>query len=217
MMKLVTNPNEFFAELKRKDVKIRKPLLTIVLPLAIILSTYQYLLINKLSQAFPKEVAQFIMIGAYIGIIGSFIGIFAVWFIVAVIMHGISSFFNASGNFRRTFEFVGYGFLPSLLGAIVTIPISYCYSSQAQLPKITITQLVQNPDIAKTLITGLVPKSIVYSNLAINFVLTAWSLTIWTFAIKHARNIELKKAFITALIPTILFGAYQIWNLLKIL
>jgi len=217
MLKLITNPNEFFAELKQKDVKIKKPLLTVVLPLAIILSIYQYLIISKIAQAFPKEVTQFLMIGAYIGIIGSFIGMFAVWLIVAVIMHGISSFFNASGNFRRTFEFTGYGFLPSLVGAIITIPISYYYISKAQLPEISLAQLVQNPNIAKTLVTELVPKSIVYSNLAINLVLTAWSLTIWTFAIKHAREIELKKAFICALIPTLLFGIYQIWNVLKIL
>ncbi|WP_457549501.1 YIP1 family protein [Archaeoglobus sp.] len=210
MLELITNPNEFFSELKRKDVKIKKPLLAIVLPLAVTLSTYQYILINKLSQAFPKEVAQFLTIGAYIGIISSFIGIFAVWFIVAVMMHGISSFFNATGNFRRTFEFTGYGFLPPLIGAIITIPISYCYISQAQLPKITINQLVQNPNIAKTLISGLLPKTLIYSNLLINLILTAWSLTIWTFAIKHAREIELKKAFITVLIPTAIFAIYQI-------
>ncbi|WP_457550862.1 YIP1 family protein [Archaeoglobus sp.] len=173
MLELITNPNEFFSELKRKDVKIKKPLLAIVLPLAVTLSTYQYILINKLSQAFPKEVAQFLTIGAYIGIISSFIRIFAVWFIVAVMMHGISSFFNATGNFRRTFEFTGYGFLPPLIGAIITIPISYCYISQAQLPKITINQLVQNPNIAKTLISGLLPKTLIYSNLLINLVLTA--------------------------------------------
>jgi len=217
MLKLMTNPNEFFAELKQKDVKIKTPLLTIVLPLTLILSVYQYAIINKLSQALPEDIAQFLMIGAYMGIIGSFIGMFAVWLIVAVIMHGISSFFNASGNFRRTFEFTGYGFLPSLVGAVVTVPLSYYYISKAQLPKISVTQLVQNPNIAKTLISELVPKSIVYSNLTINFVLTAWSLTIWTFAIKHAREIELKKAFICALIPTVLFEIYQIWNVLKVL
>ena len=217
MLKLITNPNEFFAELKQKDVKIKKPLLTIVLPLTLILSGYQYIIINKLSQALPEDIAQFLMIGAYIGIISSFIGMFAVWLIIAVIMQGISSFFGGSGNFRRTFEFVGYGFLPSLVGAIVTIPISYYYISQAQLPKISVTQLVQDPNIAETLMSKLIPNTIIYSNLLINLVLTVWSLTIWTFAIKHAREIELRRAFITALIPTILFIAYQIWNILEIL
>ena len=64
---------------------------------------------------------------------------------------------------------------------------------------------------------SIIPKDLVYSNLIINVAVTIWSLTIWTFAIKHAREIELRKAFICALIPTLLFGVYQIWNLLKIL
>jgi hypothetical protein len=216
-MKLITDPNAFFEGLKQKGVKIKKPLLAIVLPLAVVLSFYQYFLITKISQAFPKELAQFLLVGAYIGIIGSFIGIFAVWLILAVIMHGISSFFDGKGSFRRTFEFTGYGFLPSLIGSAITVPMSAYYISKAEIPKISITQLQQNPDIMKAVMLSLIPKDLVYSNLIINLAITAWSLTIWTFAIKHARAIELKKAFISALIPTVLFGIYQIWSILKLL
>ena len=215
-MKLITDPNAFFEELKQKDVRIRKPLV-IVLLLAVILAIYQYFLMNRLSQAFPVEIAQFFLVGACIGIIGSFIGIFAVWLILAVIMHGISSFFDGKGSFKRTFEFVGYGFLPSLIGSAITVPMSAYYISKAEIPKISIVQLQQNPSIIKTIMLSLIPKSLIYSNLIINFAITAWSLTIWTFAIKHAREIELRNAFISASIPTILFGIYQLWNILKIL
>jgi hypothetical protein len=89
-MKLITDPNGFFEELKQKDVRIRKPMV-IVLALAILISVYQYILTTKISQAFPAEIAKFVLVGAYIGIIGSFIGIFAVWLILAVIMHGCLS------------------------------------------------------------------------------------------------------------------------------
>jgi len=78
-MKLITNPNAFFEEMKQKDTRIRIPLLTIVIPLAILISVYQYILTTKISQAFPEEIAKFFVIGAYVGIIGSFIGIFAIW------------------------------------------------------------------------------------------------------------------------------------------
>jgi len=60
------------------------------------------------------------MVGAYLEIIGSFIGVFAAWFIMAAMMHGISSFFGGKGSFRRTFEFTGYGILPSLIGSLIT-------------------------------------------------------------------------------------------------
>ncbi len=215
-MKLITDPNGFFEELKEKEVRIRKPLV-IVLALAVLISAYQYFLVTKISQAFPPELAKFFAVGAYIGIIGSFIGMFAVWLILAVIMHGLSAFFGGKGSFRRTFEFVGYRVLPSLVGSAITVPMSWYYISQAEVPKISLAQLQQNPNVMKTVMFSLIPKDLVYSNIIINLAITAWSLTIWTFAIKHARNIELRKAFITALIPTIIFGAYQIWSILKLL
>jgi len=215
-MKLITNPDEFFEELKQREVRIRKPLV-IVVALAALISAYQYFLVTKISQAFPAELAKFFVVGAYIGIIGSFIGMFAVWLILAVIMHGLSAFFNGKGNFRRTFEFVGYGFLPSLVGSAITVPMSLYYIANAEIPKISLTQLQQNPDVVKSIMLSIIPKDLVYSNLIINVAVTIWSLTIWTFAIKHAREIELKKAFITALIPTVLFGIYQIWSILKLL
>jgi len=216
MLKLITNPNEFFAELKQEDVKIKKPL-TLVLPLAIILSIYQYLIINKIAQAFPTEIAKFFLIGAYIEIVASFIGIFAAWLILAIIMHGLSSFFGGKGSFRRTFEFVGYGFLPSLFGSAITVPMSAYYIVNTEIPRVSIEQLQQNPNIMKSLMLSLIPRNLVYSNLIINFAVTVWSLTIWTFAIKHAREIELRNAFICALIAVVLSEIYQIWSIMRLL
>ncbi len=124
-------------------------------------------------------------------------------------MHGISSLFKGKGSFRRTFEFTGYGFLPSLVGSLITVPMSAYYIFKAEIPKISIAQL-QNPNVIKGIMLSLIPKSLIYSNLIIYLAITAWSLTIWTFAIKHAREIELRNAFITASIPTVLFGIYQL-------
>ena len=203
--------------LSLKSLRIKIPLLTIVIPLAVLISLYQYILIDKLFQAFPTEIARFFLVGAYIGIIGSFIGMFAVWLILAVIMHGLSAFFDGKGSFRRTFEFTGYGFLPSLIGSAITVPMSVNYILNAEIPKISIAQMQQNPDVMKAAMLSLIPKDLVYSNLIINSAVTVWSLTIWSFAVKHEREVELKKAFFTALIPILLFGIYQIWSLLKLL
>ncbi len=212
-MKLITDPDGFFADLKWNEVKIRKPAV-IVVALAILLSVYQYTLATKISQAFPAEIAKFFVVGAYINVVGSFIGTFAVWLMLAVIMYGLSAFFGGSGSFRRSFEFVGYGFLPSLVGSAITVPMSLWFIVQAEVPKVNI---LQNPDFVKLIVLSLIPRNLIYSNLIINFAVTAWSLIIWSFAIKHAREIELRKAFVCALIPTALFGAYQAWSVLRLL
>ncbi len=214
-MRLIMNPDRFFEELKQRDVKIRI-LLLIVLAIAVITSAYQYLLMSKLAQAFPAELAKFLMIGAYVGIVGSFIGMFAVWVINAAIMHVISALFDGKGSFRRTFEFVGYGFLPSLIGSLITVSISAYFISQAHIPAIDVGQ-IQNKEVMKTLMLSIIPRDLLYSNLMINAAVTVWSLTIWTFAIKHAREIPTKKAFVSALIPTAVFGLYQIYSVMNLL
>ena len=215
-MKLITDPDEFFEELKGKEVRIRKPAV-IVLVLAVLTSIYQYLLISKLSRAFPSEIAKFFIVGAYIGITGSFIGTFAVWLILSVIMHGLSAFFDGSGSFRRTFEFTGYGFFPPLIGSLITVLMSLYYISQAEIPRISMEQLQQNPQIMKSVVLSIIPRDLIYSNLMINLAITAWSLTIWTFSIKYARNLTTRRAFVSALIPTLLFGMYQVWGLFRLL
>ncbi len=216
-MKLITNPNAFFEELKRKDIRIKTPLLTVVFPLAVLISAYQYFLSTKIAQAFPEELAKFFVIGAYVGIIGSFIGIFAVWLILALIMHGLSAFFGGEGSFRRTFEFIGYGFFPSLIGSAITVPMSLYYIANAEIPKINLAQLQQNSDVMRAVMLSLLPESLIHSNLVINAAVTVWSLAIWTFAVKHAREIEFGRAFVCALIPTALFGVYQVWSILRVL
>ena len=132
-------------------------------------------------------------------------------------MHGLSAFFDGEGSFRRTFEFTSYGFLPSLIGSLITIPMSAYHIMNAEVPKISIAQLQQDPDAMRAVMLSFIPKDLIYSNLIINFAVMIWSLVIWSFAIKHAREIEFREAFFTALIPTVLFGVYQIWSILKVL
>ena len=215
-MKLITNPNAFFDDLKYKSVQLRYPLIIVAL-LATIAALYQYLLITKMSQALPEDIAKFFVIGAYIGVIGSFIGVFAVWFIIALVMHAISAFFGGEGSFRRTFEFVGYGFLPSLIGSAITASFSAYYVVNSAVPEISIFELQTNPELLGEVLTSIIPRELIYSNVVISLAVTVWSLVIWSFAIKHARGIELRNAFVCALIPTVLFGIYQVWSVLRML
>jgi hypothetical protein len=214
-MELITNPDGFFREMKHKKVQILKPAVILIL-LAILLAIYQYGFTTKLAQVLPEDISKFFMAGAIISIVGAFIGVFAIWLLVAAMMHGMSALFDGVGSFRRTFEYTGYGFLPSLIGSLITVPASAYYISQAEVPRISFAQLQQNPNVVKEVIFSLLPKDLIYSNLLINFAVTIWSLVIWSFAVKHAREIELRKAFICASIPTVLFTMYHMWGILKL-
>jgi len=131
-------------------------------------------------------------------------------------MHIISIAFKGEGSFKRTFEFTGYGFLPNLIALFITIPIGYYFLSNAHIPTLTMAQL-QNPVIVKQVMSSIIPKPMLYVNLLVGMAVSLWNLGLWTYGIKYARNLELKKAFIVALIPIILFGAYQLYSVAKFL
>jgi len=212
-MKLITNPDEFFAELKTKDASIKIPVL-IIIGIAILGSINYYFLINKILEIFPENIVQILTVGAYIS---TFIGVFVIWLIITVIVYGLSALFGGEGSFYKTLTFIGYGFLPSLIGSLITTPISVYYIMSAKISGIDLTQLEQNPKIIEALITSLLPKEVIYSTLIINIAMTAWSLIIWSFALKHARNLDLKKSFICVLIPTIPLALYEIWTIINLL
>ncbi|WP_330999880.1 hypothetical protein [Archaeoglobus neptunius] len=61
----------------------------------------------------------------------------------------MSAFFGGEGSFRRTFEFTG--FLPSLIGSAITVLMPLHYISEAEIPKISITQLHSVTKLKKVL------------------------------------------------------------------
>ena len=77
--------------------------------------------------------------------------------------------------------------------------------------------MFQNPQAMKSLMLSITPPDLLYSNLAVSFAITLWSLTLWTFAVKHARNLSTRKAFVSALVPTAVFAVYQLYSVARLL
>ncbi|WP_202318940.1 Yip1 family protein [Archaeoglobus neptunius] len=215
MLSLITNPDRFFGELKEGEPNLKKPA-TIVVLLAAFAAYYQFRLVMKLSTALPDDLARFFEAGAYINAVSSVIGIFAVWFVTAAIMHGLSAFFDGRGEFKRTFEFTGYGFLPSLFGSAISIPISLNYMEKVVMPKVSAEDLTADPGILAKTILKQIPTGYLHSALVLNIAVTIWSLLIWNFAIKNARELDGRRSLICAAIPTAIFGGYQILSLISI-
>ncbi|WP_456374636.1 YIP1 family protein [Methanocaldococcus sp.] len=212
---LILNPNNFFKNLVNREISLKEPFI-IVLIFSILLSIYSYYTSSVMFKIFPPDMQSMLSFMTIISAISAFIGGFVAWLLIAIVMHIISMAFGGKGSFKRTFEFTGYGFLPNLIALCITIPIGYYFLSNVHIPALSMEQL-KNPIIVKMVMKQIFPKTLIYTNTLIGFAVTIWNLYIWTYAIKYARNLELKKAFITALIPTVIFGLYQLYSVLKFL
>ena len=213
---LILNPDNFFKDLSSKESSLITPFL-IVLALSVLNSIYTYYGISTILNLFPSDMQSNIsIIIMTIYVLFSFIGGFIMWLFVAGMMYLLSMVFRGEGSFKRTLEFIGYGFLPNPIGSLISILVGHYFLSSVQVPTLTMEQL-QNPTVAEKAISSIIPKTMVYTNLLINIAVILWNLGLWTYGIKYARDLELKKAFIVALIPVVLFLIYQVYGVIKML
>ncbi|MEA1895038.1 MAG: Yip1 family protein [Euryarchaeota archaeon] len=123
-------------------------------------------------------------------LIAPFIG----WLLCAGAFYAFSIFFRGVGSFKRVLEFTGYGFIPQIPSAILNAIL---------LP------------ILLPLLASL-PQFIAYAITIISLLLLFWSVAIWVFAVKHARNIPAQDAFFTVA-GSMVAGWLLLWGLAWIL
>ncbi|MCD6208286.1 MAG: YIP1 family protein [Methanosarcinales archaeon] len=120
MTNVLTNPDQFFAELSAKDTKLMTSFV-IVLVAAIVGAISSVITMSAIVSSFPIEAVViasiFAVIGAIMGLIMPFIG----WLLYAGVFYAISMLFNGTGSFKRVFEFVGYGFIPMIIATVIGV------------------------------------------------------------------------------------------------
>ena len=204
MTNVLTNPDRFFAELSAKDAKLMTPFV-IVLVAAIIAAISAMMMVDVMTSSLPEEVAAFAGIGAAVGAIAGLIMQFIMWLLYTGVFYVISMFFSGEGSFKRCLEFIGYGFIPSIIAAIIGLVVM-----MTVLPTIELS--IENPELFQQ---TLMSNPLMQASAVIGIFLTLWSANIWIFAIKHARNLSSRNALITVGVPVGLYMLYGISMMYK--
>lgn len=199
---LILDPDKFFRELSNREPSLLTPFL-IALTLSVLNTIYAYYKFSVMASFFPPDMQELLSIFLVFALLTSFLGGFIGWVLVAGIMHLVSILFKGKGPFKRTLEFIGYGFFPNIVGVLLTMLISYYFLSGLELPTLATEQL-KNPEVARRIITSLIPMTMKYTLALIEIGVLLWNLVLWTYGIKYARNLDLKRAFIVALVPIVL-------------
>jgi hypothetical protein len=200
MTDILTNPDRFFAELSQRDVNLRTPFV-IVLVSAILGAIYAMVAYRVMMSALPEEIAAISGVIAAISASSNLISPFISWVLGAAVFYAVSMLFKGEGSFSRVFEFVGYGFVPSIIASVVGLvtitivtPASGFSLDNPELMQQTMMQHLSSQDPAMMVST------------IIQILLVLWSVVIFVFGVKHARNLGTGHAIITVLaVPAALF------------
>ena len=213
MLEVLANPNKFFETRKKGRENLKIPVF-IVLISGIIGGISAFLsssiMMEAMAKTLPPEAQGFMSFMPISTAIGAVIFSFIIWLIVAAVFFGISCIFKGEGNFKRTLEFVGYGYIPTIIGGLISLVLVYNFITTVQIPAITTT----DPTKIKEVIAPLMKSPMMMLSSAVGMLFMLWSANIWVFGLKHARNLSTKNALITVAIPVAAYILYSVYRML---
>ena len=212
MLEVLTNPDKFFETRKKGEESLKLPVF-IVLISGIIGGISAFLsssiMMEAMAKTLPPEAQGFMSFMPIGSAIGAVIASFIAWLIIAAVFFGISCIFKGEGKFKRTLEFVGYGYIPTIIGGLISAVLVYNFVTTVQIPPITIT----DPTEIQEVITPLMKSPMLMLSSAVGILFMLWSANIWVFGLKHARNLSTRDAVITVAIPVALYYIIMIYIL----
>lgn len=202
---LLFDPNSFFREKSRNNVDFKFPVL-IIFVTAIIAMVSSFLVMNQFSGLLSSDMNSSIStIAIVFGIAGGLIGTFLYWFLLTGILYSISYVFDSKGSFKRTLEFIGYGFVPQIFSSLIGVVITYKLTASADFSS-------QDPQLITESVTQMFSNNpLYYTSQIIGILCLLLSAYIWVFALLHARNMSIKNATLTVGIPIGLYVIYMVY------
>jgi len=216
LLNILISPGAFFADLKgEREESFTWPLVIVLLG-GIAAACYGYLL---------GEVSGQMMAGALPGIealvtisstIGALIGIFIFWLIWTAVVFALSMAFKGQGSFKQTLQVIGYGYLPQVIGTVITVIVAFEYVPRIVVPHVT-AAMMQDPVAMQGITTALMhdPAMMELTQITsiIGIVFLLWSANIWIFGLQKARNLSPRDAALCVGIPVIAYILFMIYSL----
>lgn len=210
---ILIRPGAFFEDAIAEKESLKIPGL-IVLVLGIGSSVYGYLIGGLTGKMMAGLIPGMESIIAISTILGALLGIFIFWLIWAGVFYLVSLVFKGNGTFKRTLEFVGYGYLPQIFGAILTLIVAMQYIPRVIVPQIA-TNAAEDPQLIQEAVNALMhdPAMMEMTQITsiISIVFLLWSANIWIFGLQHARKLSVRDAALCVGIPVVVYILYVIY------
>jgi len=208
---MLTRPDAVFQEKIKSEEDLKTPFLFVAV-VGIISALYGYMVGSLTSRMFASAGAGMSEIVAVSSVVGAFIGVILFWLIGSAIFYLISMAFKGTGGYNRTLEFVGYGFIPQIFGSLLTLIMAVYYLPMVQIP---VVNSFTDPAVIQNAVTRLMHDSAMMEftkvSAVIAIIFLIWSANIWIYAIKYSRNLTIKHAAITILLPIIIYIIYTLF------
>jgi hypothetical protein len=141
------------------------------------------------------EVAALVSVVGIASAAGALIGTIIIWFLYTAVFYGISALLGGEGSFKRSLQFVGYGFIPLTVSSLISL--AGMQSIIDKLQSVDFTQGTASTDLFAN-------DPVMQTMTIIGVIFMLWSTNIWMFGMKHARSLTTRNAFIAVCLPLVI-------------
>jgi hypothetical protein len=213
---ILFRPGVFFQHTLLDKESLKIPAL-IVFVLGLVSASYAYLVGGVTGKMMAGLLSGMESIMAIFSVVGAIIAVFIFWAIWAGVFFLVSSFFKGTGTFKRTLEFIGYGYLPQIFGAILMAAVAIQYLPRVIVPQISSAAIQEDPQILQEAVRTLMhdPAMMEMTQIAsiISIVFLLWSANIWISAMRNARNLSERDSALCVGIPVVVYILYIIFTM----
>jgi hypothetical protein len=193
---VITNPDQFFDQAS-DDPGLLAPSLVVLL--AALLATASVVpMLQYVQQSLVGDASQLAVVFYVGGLAGGLLTPFVAWVLLTGLMHALTGYaFDGDGSFTTTLSFVGWGYVPALLSGLLSAVVNvWVFSSRAP-------QAISDPQQAQAFVQSVQGVPALKVVTVVGIAITLWQGLIWTFAVKHGRNVSERAAAISAGVPTL--------------
>lgn len=212
---LFLKPNAFFQDLMTRKESLRIPAL-IILAAGIITAVNAYLVGGLAAKMMAGIMPGFETIILLSTTIGSLFFTFIAWIVWAGGIYALSFVFKGKGSFKRVLEIVGYGYLPQIVGTLITFIVAVLYIPAVKIPTLA-AAAVQDPQLIQDATRALMhdPAMMAFTQITsvVSIFFLLLSANIWIFGLKHARALSLRDGAICVGVPIVGYILYGIYSL----
>jgi hypothetical protein len=215
MSNILINPNAFFKDALTEKENLKIPGLIVTI-LGIISAVYAYLIGGLTGKMLGGMLPGMESIIAISTVLGALFGVFIFWMIWTGVFYLISVIFKGKGSFKKSLEFIGYGYLPQIFGVLFTIIVALQYIPRIVVPQIT-SAASQDPqmiiDATKALMHDPAMMEMTQITSIISIIFLLWSANIWISGIKNARQLSDRDSALCVGVPVVIYILYIIFTM----
>lgn len=202
---LLLNPDAFFREREGHEAGLKFPLLFVLLA-GVALAPSAYKMAEMIGPLLPPEAQPYLWIGGVFAAVIAVIATIVYYVVFVFVFYLLSMAFKGSGNIIKSFEAVGYGYLPLLVGYLLSSLTVLYYAPSFVLPQVDPTTPAGAEAFGQAIAAS--PMTMISAVLGILFML--WAANIWIFGMRYARSLSLRNAAITVGVPVGIYIIFQI-------